>query len=138
MKNNIKKLELLSRKELGQIWLKTFKTELPNHIHKFYVVKYLIWQNENEGLTPVTEKRINKMVEKLYQSDGKSFEKLEPSKIKFTTGTKLIREFKGRKHEVIATDKGFEYKGRIYKSLSAIANEITGTRWNGKRFFGVI
>lgn len=53
-------------------------------------------------------------------------------------GMRLVREWKGVRHEVIATGKGhFEYNGTQYKSLSAIAREITGTRWNGKVFFGV-
>ena len=54
------------------------------------------------------------------------------------SGMRLVREWKGLRHEVIATGKGlFEYNGSQYKSLSAIAREITGTRWNGKVFFGV-
>jgi hypothetical protein len=52
-------------------------------------------------------------------------------------GTKLIREFKGRKYEVTVLENGYSCKDKIYKSLSSIANKITGTRWNGKRFFGV-
>ena len=43
----------------------------------------------------------------------------------------------GKKYEVTAISDGYCYNGKVYKSLSAIANEITGTRWNGKRFFGV-
>ena len=52
-------------------------------------------------------------------------------------GTKLIREFKGRRYSVTVLQNGYDYNGKKYKSLSAIANEITGTRWNGKKFFGV-
>jgi hypothetical protein len=53
-------------------------------------------------------------------------------------GTRFQRQWKGRVYEVIALGDGtFEYDGRIFKSLSAVANEITGTRWNGKLFFGV-
>ena len=59
------------------------------------------------------------------------------SSIEIKSGTKLIREYKSEKHEVTALEKGFEYKGKQYRSLSAIANEITGTQWNGKVFFGV-
>jgi len=52
-------------------------------------------------------------------------------------GTLLTRDFKGRTHVVTVLDDGFEYDGRKYKSLSAIAGEITGTRWNGFLFFGL-
>lgn len=54
---------------------------------------------------------------------------------KAPVGTKLIRPYKGIDHEVLVTETGFEYQGRPYRSLSAIAREITGTRWNGPKFF---
>ena len=51
-------------------------------------------------------------------------------------GTLLTREFQGQTFVVTVLAEGFEYEGRKYKSLSAIASEITGTRWNGFVFFG--
>jgi hypothetical protein len=53
------------------------------------------------------------------------------------TGTLLTREFKGNVHVVKVLDEGFEYEGRMYKSLSKIATEIAGTRWNGFTFFAL-
>jgi hypothetical protein len=53
------------------------------------------------------------------------------------TGTRLLREWQGVEHVVTVTSDGFEWKGRPYKSLSAIARAITGTRWNGWVFFGL-
>ena len=53
-------------------------------------------------------------------------------------GTRYQRVWKGKVYEVIVLGDGtFEYDGTVYQSLSAIAREITGTRWNGKLFFGV-
>jgi Protein of unknown function (DUF2924) len=52
-------------------------------------------------------------------------------------GTKLIRAHQGIEHVVTVRDDGFEYEGRPYQSLSAIARAITGTRWNGWTFFGL-
>ena len=52
-------------------------------------------------------------------------------------GTRLIREWNGGRHEVTVTQTGFEYAGRWYRSLSAIAKAITGTHWNGFAFFGL-
>ena len=46
-------------------------------------------------------------------------------------GTRLIREWQGVEHSVTVIGDGFEYQGRPYKSLSAVARAITGTRWNG-------
>jgi len=50
-------------------------------------------------------------------------------------GTLLTREFKGNMHVVKVLIDGFEFEGRMYKSLSRIATAITGTRWNGFTFF---
>jgi hypothetical protein len=52
-------------------------------------------------------------------------------------GTRLIREWKGVEHQVTVLTDGFEYQGQNYKSLSAIARRIAGTRWNGPVFFGL-
>ena len=52
-------------------------------------------------------------------------------------GTRLIRDWDGVAHTVTVLNDGFDWQGRKFKSLSAIAREITGTRWNGYRFFGL-
>ena len=51
-------------------------------------------------------------------------------------GEEIAREYKGRKIVVKVRDAGFEYEGKLYRSLSAIAREVTGTKWNGFLFFG--
>jgi len=50
-------------------------------------------------------------------------------------GTTLWREYKGRQISVIVLPRGFEYEGKVYRSLSAVANAITGSHWNGLKFF---
>ncbi|WP_424245976.1 hypothetical protein Dip510_000907 [Elusimicrobium posterum] len=55
----------------------------------------------------------------------------------FESGSKFIRSYKGEQHEVEVLSVGFLYRDNKYRSLSAIAKEITGTQWNGKLFFGV-
>jgi len=50
-------------------------------------------------------------------------------------GSIIIREYKGKKLEVKVLEKGFEYNGRIFKSLTAISKEITGSKWNAFQFF---
>jgi hypothetical protein len=52
-------------------------------------------------------------------------------------GTRLVREWAGVEHTVTVARDGYEFEGRRYKSLSAIARAITGTQWNGWRFFGI-
>lgn len=55
----------------------------------------------------------------------------------FKTGSLLQREWQGERHQVEVVEGGYVWKGQTYKSLSAIAREITGARWNGPRFFGL-
>jgi len=52
-------------------------------------------------------------------------------------GTVINREYKGNIHQVKVLDDGFEYEGRVFKSLSAITKEITGSHWNGFKFFNL-
>ena len=53
------------------------------------------------------------------------------------SGTVLVRDWKGKSHRVMITEDGFYYDDRAYTNLSEIARQITGTRWNGPRFFGL-
>lgn len=52
-------------------------------------------------------------------------------------GTRLAREYGGRRHEVVVQDGAVLYEGRTFGSLSEVARHITGQRWNGPRFFGL-
>ena len=54
-----------------------------------------------------------------------------------TPGAIIVREYKGRKLLVSVLENGFDFEGRIYRSLSAIAKEVTGAHWNGVHFFGL-
>jgi hypothetical protein len=59
------------------------------------------------------------------------------SQVRRPVGTVLGREWKGQMQRVTVLENGFAWKGKIYPSLSKIAFAITGTRWNGPRFFGL-
>jgi hypothetical protein len=60
-----------------------------------------------------------------------------PDKIGLRPGTVLIREWDGAPQRVMVLADGFAWNGSTYKSLSQVARAITGTRWNGPRFFGL-
>jgi hypothetical protein len=53
------------------------------------------------------------------------------------TGTTLVREWRGHTHTVLVREDGFEYEGQYYRSLTVIAERITGAHWSGPRFFGL-
>lgn len=135
MQNDLKQK---SKEELVLIWQKIFKTKPLPTLNKSYLIKHIAWQQHYGELPASTQRQLDKLVEQYSKTKllkSKDIKKLQ--KFEATVGTRFIREFKGKKHEVTALNKGFNYNGKTYKSLSAIANEITGTRWNGRKFFGV-
>lgn len=52
-------------------------------------------------------------------------------------GSLITKVYRGRRLEVRVLDQGFEYEGEVYRSLSAIAQKVTGAKWNGRLFFGL-
>lgn len=92
------------------------------------------WEEKYDSLSPKIRRKIDKLVENYDRTQN--IEK-DNKVLSITDGTKLVREFKGKRYSVTVIQNGYEYNGKKYKSLSAIANKITGTRWNGKKFFGV-
>ena len=57
--------------------------------------------------------------------------------VKLSAGAMLVREWEGKLERVMVLEKGFAWKGETYRSLSQLANAMTGTNWNGHRFFGL-
>ena len=84
------------------------------------------------GLKPETEKKLRRLRE-----NHETGAPIKRDGDALTIGTVLVREYKGKDHEVKVINGGFEYDGRTWKSLSAIAKHITGSHWNGKLFFGM-
>ncbi len=57
--------------------------------------------------------------------------------VQLKPGVKLVREWRGETHDVLVLEDGFQWRGQRWRSLSAIAREISGTHWSGPRFFGL-
>ena len=122
---------------LRQQWREFFGTEPPPYNRRFLEsrLSYRIQELAYGGLKPETLARLEALGERL--DGGKLTVRRVRSDHAPITGTRLIREYQGVEHVVTVTRDGFEYQGRPYKSLSAIARHITGTRWNGPVFFGM-
>ncbi len=96
---------------------------------------YRIQELTYGGLKRQTLKRMAKLGDEL--DGGDRLKSRIRADIKPIVGTRLLREWQGVEHVVTVTVDGYEWQGRPYKSLSAIARAITGTRWNGWVFFGL-
>ena len=78
------------------------------------------------------DQKINRRLQQLPTNPAKRTRRKKPM-----PGTRLLREWGGATHEVTVTDQGYVYRGTIYRSLSGVAEFITGTRWSGPKFFGL-
>ncbi|MBL4543418.1 MAG: DUF2924 domain-containing protein [Rhodobacteraceae bacterium] len=130
-------LKTATTPELKAQWRELFDSEPPPFNRRYLESRlaYRIQELAYGGLKPETIRRLERLGEELDGGDRKK------SRIRADTmpiaGTRLIREWRGVEHVVTVTADGFEWQGRPYKSLSAIARAITGTRWNGLIFFGL-
>jgi hypothetical protein len=122
---------------LKQKWRDLFETEPPPYNRRFleHRLAYRIQELAYGGLKPETNKRLKAIAEDLDGEDPTR--RRRAAKDRPIAGTRLIREYQGVEHCVTVRDEDYEYQGRPYKSLSAIARAITGTRWNGLLFFGL-
>ncbi|WP_375175386.1 DUF2924 domain-containing protein [Pseudooceanicola sp.] len=123
---------------LKQQWREFFDTEPPPFNRRYLESRlaYRIQELAYGGLKPETIRRLEKLGEELDGGD-KTKRSKRANLDRPITGTRLLREWQGVEHVVTVTADGFEWQGRPYKSLSAIARAITGTRWNGWVFFGL-
>lgn len=131
----MKELNLLTTKELQSEWESLFKTPVPKGYTKSFLIKEIQFYEKYRDLPNTLKQSIDKLIKQYTKGKVVNTKKLK--RFKLAVGTKLIREFKGEKYEVIAVENGYIYAGEKYNTLSAIANVITGTHWNGKKFFGV-
>ncbi len=125
--------------ELKKQWRDLFESEPPAFNRRYLESRlaYRIQELAYGGLKPETVKRLERLGEELDGGDRVKSRRRADHSDKPITGTRLLREWKGVEHVVTVTADGYEWQGRPYKSLSAIARAITGTRWNGPVFFGI-
>ena len=123
--------------ELKRQWRDLFYSEPPPFNRRYLESRlaYRIQELAYGGLKPETIRRLERLGEDLDGGDRKK-SRMRTDQMPIA-GTRLLREWQGVEHVVTVTADGFEWQGRPYKSLSAIARAITGTRWNGWVFFGL-
>jgi len=122
--------------DLKAMWRQLFETEPPPYNRRFLESRlaYRIQELAYGGLKTATLERLAALAREV---GGNAPRRAHSAQERPITGTRLIREWQGVEHSVTVRDEGYEYQGRPYKSLSAIARLIAGTRWNGWVFFGL-
>ena len=129
-------LKTMPMPDLKTEWRDLFETEPSPYNRRFLESRlaYRIQELAYGGLKPQTITRLEALAKQMENNRGRQTGR--PS-VRPIAGTRLIREFNGVEHCVTVRDEDFEYLGRPYRSLSAIARTITGTNWNGWTFFGL-
>jgi len=122
----------LDRDMLVKKWNELYGNAPPSGISQQLLIKaiaYTLQEKALGGLKPATRRFLIQ-----FSQNVKSVSLPQPP---LKTGTRLLRQWHGITHEVIILEKGVQYQGKHYSSLSEVARFITGTRWSGPRFFGL-
>lgn len=115
-----------------QKWHEVFGKQPPNALTQDLMVRQLAWRLQEEAFGGHGRETL-KLLDAYGRQDASKvvlFRRLKP-------GTSVVREYQGVRHVVTISEGGFVWQDKTYTSLSAIAREITGARWNGPRFFGL-
>ncbi|MEW6133148.1 MAG: DUF2924 domain-containing protein [Pseudomonadota bacterium] len=129
-------LSQMSMADLWPIWDRYFsrRPDYPNRTHVESRIAYKLQEEAFGGLASETKQRL----EAIGAKHSKIKLRARPRKFDFAPGTVLLREWGEREHRVtVDADGHFEYEGRRFKSLTAVARHITGQHWSGPLFFGL-
>ena len=129
-------LPSLTMPEVWALWDRFFQRR-PDKTNRVYLESRIAYKLQEEafgGLAPETRQRL----EAIGAKHSKIKLRARPRKFDFAPGTVLLREWGEREHRVtVDADGHFEYEGRRFKSLTAVARHITGQHWSGPLFFGL-
>jgi hypothetical protein len=135
----IHSLDGLSRSELRALWTQELGERPPATLGRDVLalaIAYARQERRQGGLSKPVARELDRLFDQTLRGDrtGKAaiLTVLLPRR-----GTILVREWRGTTHHITVGDEDFLWNGRAYRSLSGIARAITGTNWNGPRFFGM-
>jgi hypothetical protein len=153
----VRTLEGMTIGELREKYLEVFG-EATRSGNKRFLVRRIAWQLqalEEGGLSKralrraselADESRLRTRAPRMPSMDAdsadpartisRSFSRPEDSRLPMP-GTILTREYRGKMIQVMVLDKGFEFEGEVYRSLTGVAKAVTGSHWNGYHFFGL-
>ncbi|WP_055038717.1 DUF2924 domain-containing protein [Blastochloris viridis] len=123
--------------ELKAKWQAVFGTPAPNNSRSYLELRlgYRIQELTHGGLSRETRRALDLLADEVEGRIGRKA--IIADGRNPVVGTKLVRPWDGVEHTVTVLPDGFDWQGRKFKSLSAVARAITGTQWNGYRFFGL-
>ena len=128
----VEKLQTLGKDDLRLRWSKMFGKTPPPALTKDLLGRMIAWRIQ-ERFYGGYDKATLRLLDGLARGEVAK----PATELRLRPGTVLMREHGGVRHTVTVTPDGFVWQDRTYPSLSAVARAITGTSWNGRRFFGL-
>ena len=133
--DDLARLPSLDRVALAAAWQTVYGAEPPRNISQPLMMRalaYRMQENALGGLKPSTQRYLMKIAEDVHTARAVA---MPLTQVKI--GARLLREWQGVSHEVTVLDDGVHYQGQRYRSLSQVAQVITGAKWSGPLFFGL-
>ena len=124
-----------SKQELRLAWRKLHRSEPPFGMSRDLLIRSLAYELQQRAHGSPNRALLRRL-QTLAGASEKSALSFEPGVV-LKAGTTLVRQWRGRTHTILVREDGFEYEGERYRSLTVIAERITGAHWSGPRFFGV-
>jgi len=125
----IARLRSLALDALRRRWRVVFGRTPPAGLSKDLLGRMIAWRMQEQAFGGLDRESLM-FLEGLARHGGLPRRQLKP-------GTVLVRDYQGQRHIVTVAADGFDWQGTTYASLSTLARAITGTSWNGPRFFGL-
>ncbi len=151
IEREIAALDSLDTKALQERWLELYQREPPSRIRAGLLrlgIAYRLQEKAYGGLKPQAVRLLRKLAAELRaeraskHSGSESTDAVSPQwaaqSPPLSPGTQLMREWNGSTEVVDVVANGFTWRGNVYRTLSAVAVAITGTKWSGPKFFGLI
>src|SRR6266446_5630003 len=136
LSRRIASLSELTAQQLRDEWRRLYRGQPPRLSRDLLIrtIAYRMQELVYGGLSKATQRKLDALTKEL---KGKGSIAVTPD-TSVRSGTRLVREWRGKTHTVVVTEDGFEYAGKIFPSLTKIAHAITAAHWSGPRFFGLI
>lgn len=129
-------LDAMDHAALRSEWRRLYRVDPPKRVSRDLLALGIGWKIQERaygGFSAAAKRRLADLARTLERDGDVTRNRIA----RLRPGARLLREWRGESHTVIVREDGFEWRGRLWRSLSAIAREITGAQWSGPRFFGM-
>ena len=130
------RLPELDLSELRRQWRALYKTDASPHLSRELLLRAVAYRMQEAalgGVRPEHQRQLRHIAQQFNETGAIR----RHARLELKSGTRLLREWRGRTYEVLVLDAGFSWRGAHYRSLSAVARKITGTARSGPLFFGL-